>query len=133
MLTGTRSRIAVAAFALLVAIAASALRASAHDAEAGPHGGQMIEVKGHHLEMTAKGNELIFYLFDAAHAAIASRGASGRVVILDGSRQSSAPLAALDPDRLVARLEAPLAPGARVVVTAKLAGGHDIVARFVVR
>ena len=106
---------------------------SAHDAVSGPNGGQMLEVKGHHVELTAKGSELTLYLSDNAHAPIASNGVTGRAVILEGSKQSTAALAPSAPNRLIAKLEAPLAPGARVVVTARLADGHEVVARFVLK
>jgi hypothetical protein len=42
-------------------------------------------------------------------------------------------LAPAAPNLLSARLEAPLATGARVVVSAKLGDGHDIQARFVAK
>lgn len=130
----TRRRLhAAAALAALLLAGAMAPQVRAHDAASGPNGGQMIEVKGHHLELTTKGSELTLYLSDEAEAPMPSRGVSGRAVILDGSKQSTTALTPAEPNRLVARLEAPLSPGARVVVTAKLADGHDVVARFVVK
>ena len=120
----------------MVALAAAVVAggtARAHDSENGPNGGQMIEVKGHHLGMTAKDDEIRFFLTDASHAPTASKGASGRVVILEGAKQSQVALTPADPNLLVARLEAPLVAGARVVVSAKLGDGHDILARFVLK
>jgi Spy/CpxP family protein refolding chaperone len=127
-------RAAVGALALILTLSLAAQQAaSAHDTSAGPNGGQVVEVKGHHVELTATGTDLTLHLSDETHAAIASQGASGRAVILDGSRQATAALTPAAPNRLVAHLEAPLAAGARVVVTAKLADGHEIVARFVIK
>lgn len=122
------------ASALLVSVSlAFASVAYAHDAENGPNGGQMVESKGHHLELTSKGDQLTIYLSDQAHAPLSSKGASGRAVILDGSKQSTVPLAPAEPNVLSAKLDAPLAAGARVVVSAKLADGHDVLARFVLK
>jgi hypothetical protein len=120
----------IAAVAMLLAIA---LPLQAHDAAKGANGGQLIEVKGRHVELTAKGRELTLYLSDEAEAPVASRGASGRAVILEGSKQSTVVLAPAEPNRLSVQLAAPLAHGARVVVTGKFADGHDIVARFVLK
>jgi hypothetical protein len=103
----------------------------AHDGENGPHGGPMLEVGEFHLELTASGADLRLYLMDGAHAPVASKGASGRVVILEGSQQASLTLAAGEANQLSAKLEKPLVPGARVVVTARLADGRNLTARFV--
>jgi hypothetical protein len=105
----------------------------AHDMEKGPHGGQMIESKGHHLEMVVTGNQIEIFVSDAAHAPIASTGATGRAVILAGKEQKTVPLTVKPPNALAANLDTPLAPGARVVVSAKLAGGQDLLARFVAK
>jgi hypothetical protein len=103
----------------------------AHDGENGPHGGPMLEAADHHLELTANGTDLTLYLMDGAHAPVSSKGASGRVVVLEGSQQASLALAAGEPNRLSATLAKPLSGGARVVVTARLADGRNLTARFV--
>ncbi len=128
----SRSRLTASVLIAALGLALAGI-ARAHDAENGPNGGQIIEVKGHHLELTAKGDKLAIYLSDEGHAPLSSKGASGRAVILDGSKQSTVPLAPAEPNILSARLDAPLAPGARVVVSAKLADGHDVLARFVLK
>ncbi|RTL64229.1 MAG: hypothetical protein EKK41_21720 [Hyphomicrobiales bacterium] len=127
-------RTAMGACALAFMLSVTTLQAArAHDTSAGPNGGQVIEVKGHHVELTTTGKDLTLHLTDEAHAAIASQGASGRAVILEGSKQATAALTPAAPNKLVAHLDAPLAAGARVVVTAKLADGHEIVVRFVIK
>lgn len=131
-LTRWNRAVSVAGVALLL-VGATAPQVQAHDAASGPNGGQVIEVKGHHLELTTKDNEITLYLSDEAHSPIASKGASGRAVVLEGSKQASLALTPAEPNRLLARLEAPLSPGARVVVTARLVDGHDVIARFVVK
>ncbi len=117
----------------LAAIAALVAPASAHESEKGPNGGPMVEVKGLHLELVAKDGELAVLLSDAGHAPLASKGASARAVILEGGSQRTVQLAPAEPDRLSARLDKPLAKGARIVVSAKLASGQDLLARFVVK
>ena len=107
--------------------------AIAHDADTGPNGGQVVEAKGHHVEFTSKDSTITVYLSDSTHAAITIKGASGRAVILDGSRQSTVTLTSAEPNLLTAKLEAPLTAGARVVISAKLGDGHDVLARFVVK
>lgn len=115
----------------MLAAGAPALRA--HESDSGPNGGPMVEVKGLHLELIAKGTDLVVVLSDASHAPVESKGASGRAVVLEAGAQRTVPLAPVAPDRLAARLESPLAGGARVVVSAKLATGQDLLARFVLK
>ena len=120
-------------FILAVALFAAPGLALAHDVANGPNGGQVTEVKGHHVEFTVKDKEIVLFLSDENSKPIASKGASGRVVIQDGGKQVTVDLAPADPDQMTAKLEAPLASGAKVVVSAKLGDGHDIQARFVAK
>jgi len=122
-----------AAGLMITWLAACAPAALAHDSENGPNGGPIVEVKGLHVELIAKGADLAVVLSDAGHAPVASKGASGRAVILDGSEQRTLPLSPAEPDRLTAKLDKPLASGARVVVSAKLASGQELLARFVLK
>lgn len=123
---------ALALAAAVIALTAAA-PVAAHDAAVGPNGGPMVETKGHHLELVVKGALIQVHISDANHAAVASRGASGRAVVLAGKTQLTVPLAPLEPDKLAAKVDAPLVPGTRVVVSAKLASGQDLLARFVVK
>ena len=127
----TKRRICAAL--VMASIAALARPAFAHDSELGPNGGPMVEVKGLHLELIVKGADLAVVLSDAGHAPLASKGASGRAVILESSGQRTVQLTAIEPDRLTAMLDKPLTSGTRVVVSAKLATGQDLLARFVVK
>ncbi len=122
---------AVAAAAMLAVVAVG--RTLAHETAQGPNGGPVVEVKGHHVELTTKGAEITLYLTDEAHASLPSKGASGRAVVLDGSKQSTVPLTPAEPNLLTGKLEAPLKSGARVVVSVKLGDGHDVLARFVLK
>lgn len=127
------SRRVLATGFIAVALAFNVLPATAHDVEQGPNGGPMVEVKGHHLELLAKNDTLVVFISDASHAAIASKGATGRAVILEGSAQRTLALTPTEPDQLTAKLDRPLASGARVVVSTKLGSGQDLLARFVIK
>ncbi len=126
----SRKTIAALSVAVLASFPGSAF---AHDVEVGPNGGPMIENKGHHLELVANANSLVIVLSDTSHVPVASTGATGRAVILEGTAQRTVALAPAGPDKLTATLEKPLASGARVVVSAKLGSGQDLLARFVIK
>lgn len=123
----------VAVMLLAGCLALAGPSAIAHDVDKGPNGGQMIDVKGQHVELTVKGAEIVVYLSDKGHAPLASKGASGRATLLIDGKQSQVELAAAEPNRLTARAPVALPAGARVVISARLAGGNDIIARFVVK
>ena len=105
----------------------------AHEEANGPNGGQVIEVQGHHVEFTVKDKEIVLFLTDGDGNPIVSNGATGRVIIQDSGKQLTASLAPAEPNLLSAKLQAPLAVGAKVVVSAKLGDGHGILARFVIK
>lgn len=117
---------------LAAALIAAPALATAHEG-AGPNGGQIAEIEGHHVEFTMKDKEVVLFLSDADSKPIESKGATGRVVVLDGSKQSSADLAPVEPNILSAKLEAAPAAGSKVVVSAKLSDGHQLQARFVTK
>ena len=106
---------------------------AAHDMEKGPNGGQVIESKGHHVELAVSGRDIKVWLSDAAHAPIASKGASGRAVILASGRQSTLELAPAEPNLLTATTDAPLGAGARIVISTKLGSGQELQGRFVLK
>ncbi|MFA5955976.1 hypothetical protein [Hyphomicrobium sp.] len=112
---------------------ASPVVALAHDEANGPNGGQVTEVAGHHVEFTTKDKEIVLYLTDGSGKPIESKGASGRVIIQNGAKQLTADLSPTDPNQLSAKLDAPLAAGAKVVVSAKLGDGHGLQARFIAK
>jgi hypothetical protein len=109
------------------------IAAIAHDVVKGPNGGQVVDDAGHHVEFTAKANEIILFLSDNADAPLSSAKATGRVIIQDGGKQAAVDLAAVEPNILSAKLSAPLSTGAKLAVTIKLSDGHDVKARFVAR
>lgn len=106
---------------------------AAHDLVSGPHGGQVVDVKGHHVEFTTKDTAIAVYLTDDNDAPIASAGAQAKAVILDGGTSSNITLIPADPNVLLGAVSAPLSVGAKVVVVGKLADGHEVLARFVAK
>src|SRR3954447_1360027 len=119
----------------VTALAASAvlpLAALAHESGKGPNGGPVVDSAGHHVEMVAKGKDLVLYLTEEADKPFASTGAkNARAIIQDGGKTATVPLQPAEPNRLVGTLAQPLGKGARVVVSATLADGHAVQARFV--
>ena len=111
----------------------STVAAFAHDMVKGPNGGQVIEDAGHHVEFTTKDNQVVLFLTEASDAPLATKGATGRVIVQDGAAQAVADLTATEPTQLTAKLAAPVKPGNKLVVSIKLADGHDVKARFVAK
>ena len=119
---------------LLIAltVAVFPLATSAHETAKGPNGGPVADSAGHHLEMVSKGTELVLFLTGEADKPLASAGTkNARAIVQDGGKTTSVPLQPAEPNRLVGTLPSPLAKGARVVVSATMADGHAVQARFV--
>jgi hypothetical protein len=117
---------------LFLALAAMPLAAMAHEIARGPNGGPVVDSAGHHVEMVAKGTELVLFLTGEADKPIASTGTkNARAVVQDGGKTATVHLQPAEPNRLVGALAAPLGKGARVVVSATMADGHAVQARFV--
>lgn len=117
---------------LALAITASPLAVSAHEFAKGPNGGPVVDSAGHHVEMVAKGGELVLFLTEADDKPLVSSGTkNARAVVQDGGKTATIPLQPAEPNRLVGSLPQPLGSGARVVVSATMADGHTVQARFV--
>lgn len=105
--------------------------ASAHELAKGPNGGPLVDVAGHHIEMVAKGTELILILTDAADKPLSSAGTkAARAIVQDAGKTATVALSPVEPNKLVGTLAQPLGTGARVVISATLADGHALQARF---
>ena len=118
---------------LALALITSPGLASAHDTAKGANGGQVVDDAGHHIEFTSKGSEIAFYLTDEADKPISATKATGRVIVQDGAKQSTAELAVMEPNMLKGKLGTPVVAGAKLAVTIKLNDGHDVKARFVAK
>jgi hypothetical protein len=117
---------------LALALGLAPLPALAHDMAKGPNGGPVVDVAGHHVEMVANGTELVLFLSDEADKPLASAGTrNARAIVQDGGKTTTVALRPAEPNRLVGALAQPLGKGARVVVSATMADGHAIQARFV--
>jgi len=103
----------------------------AHDEEKGPNGGPVVDAAGHHVEFVNEGADLSFFLSDEGGKPIASKGAKARAVIQDQGKTQTVPLTNSDPNKLIGNLSQPLKAGTRVVLSATMADGHSIQARFV--
>lgn len=118
---------------LILALVAAPFAAFAqhNHSHEGPNGGVVEDAAGHHLEFTAKGTELMLYLFDEDMKPVATSGLGlGRAVIQDTGKTATVTLQSATPNKIVGLLPAPLNKGAKVVISAKL-GGKSLQARFV--
>ena len=118
--------------ATIALILAPAL-AIAHDVAKGPNGGQVVDDNGHHIEFTTKDNQIMLFLADNGDKPITTKGATGRVIVQDGAKQSTADLVATEPNLMTAKMATPIKVGAKLVVSVKLGDGHDVKARFVAK
>jgi hypothetical protein len=115
----------------VLAIVVFASMASAHEVSKGPNGGPVVDVAGHHVEMVAKGTEFALYLTDAADKPLSSVGTkAARAIVQDAGKTATVALSAIEPNKLVGTLAQPLGAGARIVISATLADGHALQARF---
>jgi hypothetical protein len=117
---------------LALAIAASPLAAAAHDMAKGPNGGRVVDSSGHHVELVVKGSELVLFLTEADDKPLTSAGTkNARAIVQDSGKTATVQLQPAEPNKLVGPLAQPLGSGARVVVSATMADGHAVQARFV--
>lgn len=117
-------------FALSLATATFA--ASAHEVAKGPNGGPVVDSAGHHVEFVAKGAELVLFLSGENDKPLASAGTkNARAIVQDAGKTTTVQLRPAEPNKLVGTLAQPLGKGARVVVSATMADGHAVQARFV--
>ena len=103
----------------------------AHETAKGPNGGAVVDVAGHHVEFVPSATEVSFYLSGTDDKPIASAGAKIKAIIQDGGKTVQFDLTPTEPNKLVAAVAAPLATGAKVVVTGTLSDGHALQAKFV--
>jgi hypothetical protein len=105
--------------------------AYAHETAKGPNGGAVVDVDGHHVEFVPSATAVTFYLTGEADAPMASAGAKVRAITQGAGKTAQIDLKPVEPNKLVGKLTAPLAKGAKVVVTGALSDGHSLQAKFV--
>lgn len=96
----------------------------------GPNGGMLAGSAGHEVELVSTATSVRVYLLDDGRVATPRAGATARLVIQEGQVNRTVNLAA-DGDAFFATLDAPMAPGARVVVSGRMPDGHTVQGRFV--
>lgn len=114
------------------ALAAFVSAALAQEATRGPNGGPVVETHDVFVEMTVEENTLVLHFAGENGKPMSSDGTTkARAIVQDAGKTTTITLETQEPNRLVGTLPGPLGAGARVVVSATLADGHDIQARFV--
>ena len=104
---------------------------AAHAQKIGPNGGMVAGKGGHETELVVTPTELTVYIID--HGKVhSSKGVSLRAVIQSGGKSTTVALADGENTKLVGKLEAPLAPGAIVVLTGKDDHGDVLSARYTI-
>jgi hypothetical protein len=116
----------------LAAILILPLTASAHELAKGPNGGPVVDSDGHHVELVADGSALVLFLTEGADdTPLPSAGTTNaRAVVQVAGKTAIVQLAPAEPNKLVGTLAQPLGTDAKVVVSATLADGHTVQARF---
>ena len=117
---------------LILGLAAFPFPATAHEVAKGPNGGPVVDSGGHHVEMVVSGTELVLFLTEGDDKPLTSAGTkNARAIVQDGGKTATVALRPAEPNKLVGTLAQPLGPGARIVVSATMADGHVVQARFV--
>ena len=106
--------------------------ASAHETAKGANGGAVVDAAGHHVEFVPSATEMTFYLSGEKDDPIASSGAKMKAITQVAGKTTQLELTPVEPNKLVVKLTAPLASGAKVVMSGTLSDGHSLQARFVV-
>jgi hypothetical protein len=115
---------------LAATLALTVATGSAIAQRTGPNGGMLAGSADHQVELVVAPTEISVYLLDDGKVT-AVQGANVRAVVQDAGRTINVALAANGPNRLTGRLEAPLAKGARVVISGRDGHNHSVSARFV--
>jgi hypothetical protein len=120
---------------LTLVLATAAMLATAGRASAqgtGPNGGMLGGTGSHKVELVVGPSELTVYMTENGKTHDA-KGVSLRAVIQQAGKTTTINFADQGGKKLVARLEAPLAQGAVVVVSGKDDHGDSVQARYVIK
>ena len=96
----------------------------------GPNGGRMRATAALHLELVAKGDDLLLYVYDHDDRPVATRAARGRATLLLGAERSEIRLEPFGTNGLRGTGKVGSDPRLRVAVTLTLAGGKPQQERF---
>jgi hypothetical protein len=117
---------------LILTAALTFLAATPLLAQTGPNGGLVAGAGHHKTELVVSPTELTVYLLEDGKAH-ESKGTTMRAVIQQAGKSTTLNLADQDGKKLVAKLPAPLAKGAIVVLTGKDHHGDRFNARYVIK
>lgn len=96
----------------------------------GPNGGRLADASNMHVEFVSKGVEISVFTYDHDNRPMPSAGMTGRITVQESGKTRTAVLAAEAPNRLTSKLDAPLANGARVIVSLTPKNGKPVQARY---
>src|SRR6266446_6652602 len=117
-------RVSVALLFAVIAWSAAA------QTQKGEHGGDVVVMEGHPIELVSKDQEITFYILeDDGKSPTPTKGFSGRAVIQDSGKTFAVNLSPAEPNMFVGQLPMPLGSKARVVFSGKVEG-HNLQARF---
>jgi hypothetical protein len=71
---------------ILASLLVVAAPAAAHDAEKGPHGGQVVEAGSYHVELVAKDNTVDVFLTGADDKPVSAAGFKGTAILVVGGK-----------------------------------------------
>jgi hypothetical protein len=114
----------------IIALTAAVSPAAAQTTK-GNNGGPVVISQGHPIEFVHRRQEIIFYVGDDDGSPLPTKGMKGRAAIQQGGKTVAVQLKPTNPNMMVGKVEAELAPQARVVFSASL-HGHSLTARYVV-
>ena len=117
--------------AMIVALTSSVDPATAQTKK-GANGGPVVTSQGHPIEFVHKGQEIIFYVGDDDGSPLPTKEMKGRATIQQGGKTVTVQLKPSSPNLMVGKVEAELAPQARVVFSGNL-HGHSLTARYTVK
>ena len=121
-----RNMSVIFAAALLAAPAGSFAHGPEGHQSTGPNGGQIVEANGHHVEFAVKDGRIFLAFTTETGKPDSTKGASGKAIIQDGDKLVTVAIVPAEPNLMTGKLDNPLKTGAKIVVSSKLADGHDV-------
>jgi hypothetical protein len=112
--------------ALLLALAP----ALADGPKIGPHGGQIRDAGGKHLELVISKGKLALYVTDSRHKPVSTQGMKARAIILSGKKRANVKLTPDSKNVLWGGGDFPKTKNMKTVVLLTLPDGKTIQARF---
>ena len=115
-------------FVLILCVIGST--ADAHGPEQGPNGGEMQDLAGSHVELVAKDNEIVVYLFDVENKPMPAQGVVATATLLAQGKQEIVTLQPAEGNVMRGRGAFMAQPGLKVVVSLTLPGQRPQLGRY---